>query len=195
MSYFKSVYSGVSTVLVGMWITFKHLFEPNIVVQYPRQKLDMFPTTRARLVNHIDECGYCLGCQKACPAHIFTIKGVKAGPDEDLGTLPSGIKKKMHVIQFDIDMSKCLYCGLCVDACDEKSLRWEHPQEQVAWNRGEMYREFSNFNREQREEILRKEAERKAAAAAAKAAAPAMPVVKSVAPASPPVEEEKKGEG
>jgi len=169
-SYFKDVYTGVSTVLTGMWITFKHLFEPTITVQYPREKLEMYPRTRARLVNHIEECGYCLGCQKVCPVKIFTIKGVKASADEDLGTLPSGSKKKMHVIQFDIDMSKCLYCGLCVDACDEGSLRWEQPQEEVAFDKGTLYHEFSDFTREQREAILKKEEERKAAAATARAA-------------------------
>jgi len=170
MAYFKDVYSGVKTVIEGMWITFKHLFTPNIVVQYPRQTREDYPRSRERLVNHIEDCGFCLSCQKVCPAHIFTIKGIKAGADEDLGLLPSGSKKKMHVVQFDIDMAKCLYCGLCVEACDEQSLRWEAPVETVVYDRRELLKEFSDFTHEQRDAMMVKEEERKAAAAAARAA-------------------------
>jgi len=187
MPYFKSVYSGVSTVLTGMWITFKHLFEPNIVVQYPREKLDMYPRTRARLVNHIEDCGFCMSCAKVCPAHIFTIKGVKMEPGDPERIMPDGKPKKMNVVQFDIDMSKCLYCGLCVEACDTKSLRWDKPQEQVAWNRDEMFREFSDYTAAQRAELMAREEARRAAAAAARAAAPTAPVAPKPAVTAPPV--------
>ncbi len=170
MSYFNDVYTGVSTVLTGMWITFKHLFAPTITIQYPREKLAMYPRTRARLVNHIEDCGFCMSCARVCPAHIFTIKGVKMEPGDQERIMPDGKPKKMHVIQFDIDMSKCLYCGLCVESCDTRSLRWDQPQELVAWNRDEMFREFSDFTAAQRAELMAKEEARKAAAAAVKAA-------------------------
>lgn len=161
MRYFRDVIVGSWTILVGMWVTLRHLFLPRVTVQYPRERLPMFPRTRARLVNHTEECGYCLACQRVCPAHIFTIKGVRAGPDEDLGILPDGKPKKIHVVQFDIDMSKCLYCGLCVEACETKSLRWEQPVEEVAFSREELYKKFSHYTPEQVEELRRKEEERK----------------------------------
>jgi NADH-quinone oxidoreductase subunit I len=194
MQYFRDIYSGVSTVLTGMWITFKHLFEPNITVQYPKQKLEMYPRTRARLVNHIEDCGFCLSCAKVCPVHIFTIKGVKMEPGEPERIMPDGKPKKMHVIQFDIDMSKCLYCGLCVEACDTRSLRWDKPQEEVAFNRNDFYHEFSDFTVEQREAMLAKEEARKAAAAAARAAGGgATPGAVKAAPVQAVASERKEG--
>jgi len=170
LPYFKDIYTGVSTVLLGMWVTFKHLFEPTITVQYPREELPMHPRTRARLVNHIEECGYCLSCQKVCPAHLFTIKGVRRDPSLPEVILPDGKPKKIEVVQFDIDMSKCLYCGLCVEACDTRSLRWEQPVEVVSHSRAELFREFAIYSKAERDELLQKEEERKKAAAAARAA-------------------------
>lgn len=202
MPYFKDVYSGVSTVLTGMWITFKHLFEPTITIQYPREKLEMYPRTRARLVNHIEDCGYCLGCAKVCPVHIFTIKGVKMEPGDPERIMPDGKPKKMNVIQFDIDMSKCLYCGLCVQECDTKSLRWEQPVEEVVYDRKKLYLEFSDYSHEQRDAMIAKEEARKAAAAAARAAGAATVAPKPtvVGQASslvekPVAEEKREGEG
>lgn len=159
--YFSDIWLGVSTVSIGMWITFKHLFKKNITVQYPRQALPMYEHTRAQLYNHIDDCGYCMGCSRVCPVNIFTIKGVRAGPEEDLGILPDGKPKKIHVTQFDIDMSKCLYCGLCVEECDTKSLRWEHPQQPSTFSRGEMLLKFATFTPEEVAALEAAEAERK----------------------------------
>ncbi len=167
--YFKDIYIGITTVLIGMWITFKHLFVPAVTVQYPREKLPMFPRTRAKLFNRIQDCSYCLSCQKACPAHIFVIKGVRMDPDAPQYMLPNGKVKKINVVQFDIDMSKCLYCGLCVEACETGSLHWQQPQEQVVYSRRELYKEFSGLTKEQREVLLAREEERKRAAAAARA--------------------------
>ncbi|MFN3821094.1 MAG: 4Fe-4S binding protein [bacterium] len=157
--------TGSWTILVGMWVTLRHLFLPTVTVQYPRERLVMFPRTRAKLVNHVDECGYCLACQRICPAHIFTIKGVRAGPEENLGFLPDGKPKKIHVVQFDIDMSKCLYCGLCVEACETKSLRWEQPVEEVTESRQDLYKKFSHYTPDQVVELMRREEERKRAKA------------------------------
>lgn len=191
--YFRDLYAGVTTILVGMWVTFRHLFQPAVTVQYPRQRLPMFPNTRARLVNHEDECGVCLSCERVCPAHCFTIKGVRAEKDEDLGLLPDGKPKRMHLVQFDINMNTCLFCGLCVDACDTKSLRWEKPQETPVFSRAELVKTFVTMPEERKRELLAREAARKAARAAAapKPAAGAKPAVKPV----PKAPEKEGGEG
>jgi len=172
-SYFRDIWIGIITILAGMEVTLRHLFVRRITVQYPRESLQMFPRTRARLVNHEDECGVCLACQRACPSKCFVIKGVRAEKDEDLGILPDGKPKRMHLVQFDVEMSTCLYCGLCVDACPTGSLRWEKPQEKPVYNRDELLKGFVTMPEEEIQRLLEKEADRKAARAAA-----SKPVVK-----------------
>ena len=169
-TYFRDIWLGITTVLAGMQVTFKHLFMPTITVQYPRETLPMFPLTRAKLVNHEDECGVCLSCQRVCPVNIFTIKGVRADKGEDLGILPDGKPKLMHLVEFDIDMSKCVYCGLCVEACDTKSLRWDKPQEDAVFTREEMIHTFCTMPAEEKAERIARDEERKQAAEAARKA-------------------------
>ncbi len=181
--YFKDIWVGITTVIAGMQVTFRHLFEPNITIQYPRVKKEMFPRARARLINTIADCECCYKCQRICPVNIFVIKGIRAGKDEDLGMLPTGKPKQMHILEFDIDFNKCLYCGLCVDVCETESLHWEGPQEVCTLTRGEMLISFADMPEEEKQRLLKKEEEKKAAraaAAAAKAEAGGKPGVKPV---------------
>jgi len=167
IGYFRDLLIGVKTVLEGMWVTFAHLFHPAITVQYPREKVPMYPRTRAQLVNHAEICGYCLSCKRVCPANIFTIVGTRAEKDEDLGMLPDGKPKKMHILEFKIDMSKCIYCGLCVEACDTHSLRWEVPQERPVYGREELHVDFSDMTEELKQRVRAREEERRKAKGAA----------------------------
>ena len=190
IGYFRDLLIGVKTVLEGMWVTFSHLFHPAITVQYPREKVPMFPRTRATLVNHAEICGYCLSCKRVCPVDIFTIVGARAEKDEDLGMLPDGKPKRMHILEFKIDMSKCVYCGLCVQACDTGSLVWEIPQEPPVFRREELHKDFSDMTEEAKARVREREEQRKkerAAQAAAKAAAPSA----APAPAKPELGQDK----
>ncbi len=179
--YFKDIWAGVTTILIGMSVTFRHLFDRAVTVQYPHQTLEMNERTRARLVNHADKCSYCLSCQRICPTDCFTIVGVRAEKGEDLGMLPTGKPKKMHVVQFDIDFNKCLYCGLCVDVCETGSLHWESPQEESVYTREGMVKKFATYPPEEVKRLQAREEERKkakAAAAAAKGKVPGKPGIK-----------------
>ncbi|MBU0508467.1 4Fe-4S binding protein [bacterium] len=169
--YFRDLWIGVVTVLKGLWVTFAHLFQRRVTVQYPRETVPMFPRTRVTLVNHAEECGFCLSCKRVCPVNIFTIVGARADKDEDLGILPDGKPKKMHILEFKIDLSKCVYCGLCVDACDTKSLRWELPQEPSVFRRQELHKDFSDMTEEEKARVRTREEQRKKEKAAQAAAA------------------------
>jgi NADH-quinone oxidoreductase subunit I len=181
--YFKDIWLGVSTVLIGMHITFKHWFKfkKAVTIQYPHEILEMNERTRAHLFNVADECAVCLQCARACPVDIIDMQGIRADKDEDLGLLPTGKPKRMHLIKFDIDFSKCVYCGLCVEVCDTKSLHWRAPVEPCTFTREEMYKSFATIPPDEVERLIAFDAERKvkkaeemaakkAAAAAAKAA-------------------------
>ncbi len=171
-TYFRDIWQGVTTILIGMKVTFKHLWMPTITVQYPHETLPMNNRTRARLVNYEDECSVCMACARVCPVNIVNVKGIRAGKDEDLGLLVDGKPKKMHLIEFDIDFSKCIYCGLCVDSCEGLSLRWEGPQEDSTFTRDDMFKNFVTMPETEKIRLRTIDEERKKARAAAKAAKP-----------------------
>src|SRR3546814_5488115 len=46
---------------------------------------------------------------------VRSIEAVKAV--EDMGVTSDGTRKRLHAALFDIDMAKCMYCGLCTTVC------------------------------------------------------------------------------
>jgi formate hydrogenlyase subunit 6/NADH:ubiquinone oxidoreductase subunit I len=168
--------------MVGMKVTFRHLFMPTITVQYPHETLKYPERARAALVNNIDICNGCSQCARACPVNIIHVETVKALKEEDLGLLPDGKPKRLHVVRFDVDMSKCVFCGLCVEACPTGAIHWESPHQPVFFSRSEAWRRWSKYSAEDRKRLLERDA---AAKAAAKAAAPAAPAAHAAAPAAP----------
>src|SRR5574341_1978810 len=105
--YFWDIFKGVWTVLVGMKVTFLHLFTPAVTIQYPDVKLKLPERARNRLYVNIDDCIGCDQCSMACPVDCITIETIKSTPDQDLGTTSTGNKKRLHVPKFDIDIAKC----------------------------------------------------------------------------------------
>ncbi len=206
--YLKDIWLGVSTVLVGMKITFKHWFKfkKAVTIQYPYEILEMSEHTRAHLFNVADDCAVCMKCATACPVDIIKMKGIRADKGEDLGMLPTGKPKLMHMIQFDIDFSKCVYCGLCVEACETESLQWRAPVEPCTFTREEMHKSFATIPPDEVERLIAYDAERKvkkakemaakkAAAAAAKAAKAAKAAEAEEKPPAKPVAEAEPTEG
>ena len=121
--YFKNIWDGIVTVLVGMKITWRHLFTPAVTIQYPEVKLKLPERARNRLYVNMDDCIGCDQCSMACPVDCITIETIKSTPDVDLGMTSVGTKKRLYVPVFDIDIAKCCYCALCVYPCPTECIK------------------------------------------------------------------------
>jgi formate hydrogenlyase subunit 6/NADH:ubiquinone oxidoreductase subunit I len=100
-----------TTILEGMAVTLSHMFREPITIQYPDRTLCLVtemlpPRYRGFLEVQMDICGGCKRCEKACPIDCIVVE-MQKDPET----------KKMMLTRFDIDISKCMFCGLCVDAC------------------------------------------------------------------------------
>ncbi len=176
--YLKNTWEGIWTVLVGMKITFKHLFVPSVTIQYPDVKLPLPERVRNRLYVNMDDCIGCDQCARACPVDCITIETVKSLPAEDLGKTSNGKKKALWVTQFDIDIAKCCYCQLCVFPCPTECIYMTDVYEFAEFERSNLVYNFATLNAQEAEEkkanyekyMAEKEAE-KAAAVKAKAEA------------------------
>jgi NADH-quinone oxidoreductase subunit I len=175
--YFKDSWEGIWTVLVGMKITFKHLFVPNVTIQYPSVRVPMPERVRNRLYVNMDDCIGCDQCSRACPVSCISIDTVKSIPGEDLGTTSNGKKKALWVTKFDIDFAKCCYCQLCVFPCPTNCIYMTDVYEFSEYDRSKLLYNFSTLTPEQAAEKkanlekLNAEKEAQKAAAAAEAAA------------------------
>ena len=113
----SDVWQGFFTVLVGMRITWRHLFTRSVTLQYPSVKWPLPPKSRMRLFMAYEDCIGCGQCVRACPVNCISLKTEKRPADAPPIWAASGQPIKLHVSVFDIDMSLCCYCNLCTYPC------------------------------------------------------------------------------
>lgn len=188
-NYFKNIWTGLYTVLVGMKITWKHLFVKNVTIQYPNvnplEKAggDKMPEiARNRLKLEADHCNGCTSCSRACPVKCITIETVKVVPeDQEQPLLADGTKRKLWLAKYNIDFAKCCFCGLCTTVCPTGAIRMTTEFEYSTYNRDELLYKFSIMSDAQiaeKKKLLAEsmaKAKAKAAEDAAKAAEAAKP--------------------
>jgi NADH-quinone oxidoreductase subunit I len=109
------------SVFAGLWVTMKHMFRKKDTMQYPEQKRTFGDRYRGvpALVKDQDgreKCVGCYMCQFVCPPLAINIEA---------GEIPSD--SKTHQVEkfpkrFEINMLRCIYCGLCEEACPEEAI-------------------------------------------------------------------------
>lgn len=184
--YFKSIFDGIYSALIGMRITISHLFVSNVTIQYPNVKAteksgggNMPPNARNRLFMDIEDCNGCNGCVRACPVNCIVCDTVKVTPDQELKPLKSGGKRGLWVTHYSIDFAKCCFCSLCIEPCPTGTIRMTTEFEYSDYNRESFLYVFSDMSEEEATqkkaeyETFAAEKKKKAAEAKAKKAADA----------------------
>ncbi|NQU82060.1 MAG: NADH-quinone oxidoreductase subunit I [Bacteroidetes bacterium] len=124
VKYFKNIWSGIYTVIIGMKITLRHLFVKKVTIQYPDERFTLPERERNRLKLEMSRCNGCRSCTIACPVDCILIETVKASPDDPQKEFYfDGKERKMWVTKYEIDFAKCCYCGLCTEACPTDAIK------------------------------------------------------------------------
>ncbi|HUI11421.1 MAG TPA: NADH-quinone oxidoreductase subunit I [Bacteroidota bacterium] len=192
VTYFRDIWDGLVTVLIGMKVTWRHLFTPAVTIQYPDVKLKLPERARNRLYVNMDDCIGCDQCSAACPVDCITIETIKSTPDVDLGLTSVGTKKRLYVPVFDIDIAKCCYCALCVYPCPTECIKMTDVYEFSEFERENLIYRFATMTPAEADSArtklatYEKEQAAKKAAAAAAAAKVALPAPRPAPPAGAP---------
>ena len=103
-------------IVKGLLVTLKNARRKPFTTQYPEQRLEQAARFRGQEFTwYVDRCTGCASCAKYCPLGIIRIEtDPNGGNEQDGGTY--------RVDTFDIDQARCMYCGLCVEACPYDAL-------------------------------------------------------------------------
>ncbi len=129
-------------LLKGLSVTFRYQHPKEIYTeQYPMQRplvaeryrgaprLNVNPDTNETL------CIACDLCALACPEHLIVVSSER-NPNT----------KRKELTTFTYDLSRCMFCGLCEDACPTDALELTQDFELAAYSR-----EGAIWNREKLE--------------------------------------------
>ena len=133
-------WSYIKGVFVATWTGLKHLFRPRMTLRYPEQKLDLegpgykydarvgvgLPGFKGRHLLFFEKCTGCQLCAIACDGVAVAI---------DMQKVTKGKPQNKKDIWPAVDYGRCVFCGLCVDACPFDALYMTNDYELSAYDK------------------------------------------------------------
>ncbi|MGC8837666.1 MAG: NADH-quinone oxidoreductase subunit NuoI [Anaerolineae bacterium] len=100
----------------AMGVTLRYFFTKPITVQFPEEKVKLYPRFRGRheLQRHPDGLEKCVGCglcAAACPTKCIYVEA--AENTEENRRSPG----ERYARVYEINLLRCMFCGLCEEAC------------------------------------------------------------------------------
>lgn len=139
--YVRDVFRGARSIAGSCMAAFPYLLRwgelrKEVTEGYPdpisSKTADDLPTrSRGLLFNDIDRCTGCKECSKVCPAQCIRVEET-----------PSADPSKSWVSVYDVDFSRCIFCGLCVEACPTGSLVHTKQYEGAAYQVSDLLASF-----------------------------------------------------
>jgi len=117
----------------GFSVTFRNLWRKPTTENYPHEPVHFEARYRGIHVLHRDEnglekCVGCFLCSAACPANCIYIE---AAENTDATRISAG---ERYASVYNIDYSRCIFCGYCVEACPTDAITHGHGFELATYN-------------------------------------------------------------
>ncbi len=132
--------SYIKGVFIATWTGLRHLSHPRMTLRYPEQKLDLegpgykydakqgvgLPGFKGRHLLFFEKCTGCQLCAIACDGVAVAI---------DMQKVSKGKPQNKKDIWPAVDYGRCVFCGLCVDACPFDALYMTNDYELSAYDK------------------------------------------------------------
>ena len=118
-SYFGGIRDGLRSLVTGLGVTLREYFTPKVTEQYPENRkttLHVAKRHRGRLMMKRDG----------------TIKIVSEMVTNDEG------KKKRQLVDYQYDLGDCMFCQLCVNACNFDAIDFTNDFENAVFDRDKL---------------------------------------------------------
>ncbi len=116
--------------LKGLLMTFKTILRKPVTAQYPKERLPVEPRRMGFPMLMWDKnvgepyCTACMVCIRECPTQCMSAT-MKDNPLQAEG---KSARRKI-VESFEINIGRCILCGICVDVCNFDAIEMSYETE------------------------------------------------------------------
>jgi NADH-quinone oxidoreductase subunit I len=124
--------------LRGLKTTFGRLLEKPVTIQYPEEKVAVYPRFRGRHRLHrfedtgLEKCVGCSLCVAACPADCIRVVAAENTPEHRISA------GERYAAVYEINLSRCIFCGYCEVACPFDAITMGHDYEMSDYGRSDL---------------------------------------------------------
>jgi NADH-quinone oxidoreductase subunit I len=133
-----SAYRAFRETMRGLKTTLARVFEGVDTIQYPEQKVPVYPRFRGRHKLHrfedtgLEKCVGCSLCAAACPADCIRVVAAENTPEHRVSA------GERYAAVYEINLSRCIFCGYCEVACPFDAITMGHDYEMSDYDRSDL---------------------------------------------------------
>jgi len=143
----RSLWRAFVETMRGLMTTGARVVEGPITIQYPEEKVPVYPRFRGRHKLHrfeesdpinpdpsqpLEKCVGCSLCAAACPADCIRVVAAENTPEHRVSA------GERYAAVYEINMSRCIFCGYCEVACPFDAITMGHDYELSAYDRSDL---------------------------------------------------------
>jgi NADH-quinone oxidoreductase subunit I len=122
----------------GLRTTLARIAERPSTIQYPEEKVPVYPRFRGRHKLHrfedsgLEKCVGCSLCAAACPADCIRVVAAENTPENRVSP------GERYASVYEINLSRCIFCGYCEIACPFDAITMGHDYELSDYDRHDL---------------------------------------------------------